>query len=109
MTTIPLDQLTYRNLVAFYYVASRGSLREAAKCLEQPHREIAMMIRQLEDQHCTKLVIFNDSSAAITPEGQRLLEAIDPCLLGLAAALDVATKGSVLPDGSIVWKHANEA
>ena len=68
-----------------------------------------MMIRQLEDRHRTKLLILNDSSAATTTEGQRLLDAIDPCLLGLATALDDVTKGSVLPDGSIVWKHANEA
>jgi DNA-binding transcriptional LysR family regulator len=105
MPISPTDEWTYRNVVAFYFVASSESLHEAARCLDLSGREVTMMVRQLEDRLCTKLTTFTESSVALTPEGQALLGAISPCLSGLAEAIENARKGSVLPNGSISWKR----
>ena len=104
MTISPVDEWTYRNLMAYYFVASTASLPEAARCLDRPVRETAMMVRQLEDRLCTKLATLGERAVDLTPEGRALLDAVSPCLAGLANAVEAARKGSVLPDGSISWK-----
>lgn len=86
-----MRNLNFRELMSFSEVARQKSFTKAAATLGVSPPTLSESLRALEDRLGVRLVNRTTRSVALTEAGERLLQELDPLMVGIVSALDRAT------------------
>jgi LysR family glycine cleavage system transcriptional activator len=78
-------------LRAFAALAEAGSFSRAGEALNVSHAAVSQQVRALEDRLGVLLVVRGGPRGRLTPEGERLAQALETAFTGIAQAVDDLT------------------
>src|SRR6187397_506109 len=78
-------------LRAFAALAEAGSFSRAGEALNVSHAAVSQQVRALEERLGVLLVVRGGPRGRLTPEGERLAQALEAAFAGIVQAVDELT------------------